>query len=72
MATKRKIVEDLKHSYGPSLTVTDVADYLGSNWAQAKRALAGVPYFTTGEKDKRRKYLAIDIAEMVRERMVGV
>ena len=52
--------------------MTDVADYLGSNWAQAKRALAGVPYFTTGEKDKRRKYLAIDVAEMVRERMVGV
>ncbi len=72
MATKRAILEDLKRTYGPSLTVTDVADYVGVNWAQAKRTLAGVPYFTTGEKDRRRKYLAIDVAEMVRERMVGV
>lgn len=72
MATKRAILEDLKRTYGPSLTVTDVADYVGVNWAQAKRMLATIPYYVTGERDKRRKYLAIDIAEMVRDRMVGL
>lgn len=72
MATKRAIIEDLRKTYGSSLTVTDVADYVGVNWAQAKRMLATIPYYTTGEHDKRRKYLAIDVAEMVRGRMVGL
>lgn len=66
MATKAEIANDLRHIFGKScISITDVAKYTGVNWEQAKRDLEKVPYIITGEKNKGRRYLVIDVAKML-------
>ncbi|NCC83651.1 MAG: hypothetical protein EOM03_05935 [Clostridia bacterium] len=68
MAEKREIVTDIRRQYGNMLNVRQLTECLGySDTRAALRFMEGIPVCDMG---KEKKYLAIDVARRIHERMV--
>ncbi len=71
MATRSEIAQDLRQTYKSAyLSTVDVATFMGVKPRDAKQYLEKVPYITVGKCDRRRKYLAKDVSQMIFERQV--
>jgi hypothetical protein len=70
MATRQEIINDIRKTYGNMLNVQQTTAVLGFKDRHATaRFLEGIPYCRTG---KEKKYLAIDIARRICDRMEEV
>lgn len=68
MADRRQITQDIKSEIGNFPNLSAICRYLGCGYEKAVDYLRDVPYIKDG---KEKRYLAIDIARMISEKMVG-
>ncbi|NCB52257.1 MAG: hypothetical protein EOM54_10300 [Clostridia bacterium] len=67
MATKQEIVADIRKNYGNMINLREAGEVLGFSDKRAiKNFLEGVPCCQMG---KEKKYLAIDVARRIYDRM---
>jgi hypothetical protein len=67
MEKRQEIINDIRKQYGNMLNIQQAAAALGyKDRTAAKKFLAGVPWCNMG---KEKKYMAIDIARRIYDRM---
>ena len=62
-ALQEQIEWELKSQYGATLSIKNVAEYIGFNRTAAAEWVEGLPFMRTNGEGKRKRYYASAIAE---------